>query len=376
MGIAIISTYPPRKCGIAEYTHDLRTALLAGGESYVPIFAMEINNSHADGEEVAYQIRKDQILDYIHAAEMINANPHINAVMLQHEFGLFGGLWGDYIIHLLKLINKPVFTTFHTVLETPNNEIVHIVETLAGLSQRVMTFSFKGISTLSSVYKIDPEKLIYFPLGVKDSKERPRHELKKTLNISHEIVASTFGLLSPNKGIELVLHAMQDVVKDHPEFLYMIIGVTHPETFRFFGEKYRQELLMLIYKLGLENNVMFVPHYLSNEALKDYIEVSDIYITPYHTKEQISSATLTLAASMGKAVLSTPYYYAEELLSGDCGILFPFRDTNMLAQKLRELIKNPNLIEALGSAAKNRTKGFAWPKIAHSYIRLMYGSDQ
>lgn len=375
MGIAIISTYPPRKCGIAEYTHDLRTALIANGESYVPIIALEKKHNHACGPEVVCRIRQEHIEDYINAAKMINSDSRIDAVMLQHEFSLFGGTCGRNIIELLKVIDKPVYTTFHTVLEFPDQEVLQTVMTIAHHSRRVMTFSLKGISFLSTIYKINHGKLLHIPLGVKEYLERSRPELKKALNLSHGIVASTFGLLSPNKGIELVLHVMPDIVRDHPEFMYVIIGVTHPEIFQAFGEKYREQLMMLIYQLGLENNVLFVPRYLSNEKLRDYIEASDIYITPYHTKEQISSATLTLAASLGSAIISTPYYYAEELLAENCGVLFPFKDKTSLTKRMKELIEKPKLREALGNAAKNKTRRFSWSKVARSYIELVGGRE-
>lgn len=306
---------------------------------------------------------------------MINSDSRIDAVMLQHEFGLFGGTYGRHIIELLKVIDKPVYTTFHTVLEFPDQEVLRTVMSIAHHSRKVTTFSVKGISFLSTIYKINSEKLLYIPLGVKEYWGRSRFELKKALNISHEIVASTFGLLSPNKGIELVLNAMPDIVRDHPEFMYMIIGVTHPEVSYANGEKYREQLMMLVYRLGLENNVLFVPRYLSNEKLRDYIEASDIYITPYHTKEQISSATLILAASLGRAIISTPFYYAEELLAGNCVVLFPFEDQVALARKIKELIEKPKLREALGSAAKNKTKRYAWPKVARLYINLMGGRE-
>ncbi|MEI7024948.1 glycosyltransferase [Paenibacillus sp. y28] len=376
MGIAIISSYPPRRCGIAEFTYDLRHAILSSGESEVPIIALTRDKADNYGSEVVFSVQQDRLEDYIQAAEFINRAPNIQAVSLQHEFGLFGGIFGNYIVELLSRLRKPVYTTFHTVINDPPEALSQTAIAIGNYSRRVITLSQSGIRFLQSTYNMPESKLVHIPLGVAAaSEEQQQATVKQKLGLANYTVAVTFGLISPNKGIETVLNSLPEVIKHSPQFMYYILGATHPEERRHHGEDYRNQLIEIVQTHGLENNVRFIPYFLSNEELLEYIMACDIYITPYLYKEQISSATLTLAAHQGKALLSSPYYYAEELLSDGCGMLFPFHDVPALTKQLNELIRNDDLRNQLGQAVKNKTASYTWPQVGRTYYEMIINDN-
>lgn len=368
MGIAIISTYPPNRCGVGEFASYLRQGLIDLGETEVSVIAVADEYRTDYGPEVIRQIKSDNLKDYEVVAEFLNSDA-IDAVILQHEFSMFGGPFGTYILELLKRLQKPVITTFHTIPQTPFTG--GILASIASLSNKVIALSQYGRQLLHSTHNIIPEKTIVIPNGVPVFPTRTKEQLKDELMLTNKTTAMTFGLLTANKGIESVLFSIPEVAKTNSEFLYLIIGATHPKEVMLHGEIYRNTLSAIVDQLGIKDHVRFIPNYLSDREIMDYLIAADIFITPYHYLEQNSSATLTYAAYHGKACLSTPYFYAEELLGDGSGLLFPFNDISTLQNHLKYLVANPDIRTLLGDAVKKKTQNYAWIESANKYLDLI-----
>ncbi|OGX68286.1 MAG: hypothetical protein A2189_08780, partial [Paenibacillus sp. RIFOXYA1_FULL_44_5] len=363
MGICIITTYPPRRCGLAEFSSYLRQGLLNAGETDVPIVALVNESGLNYSPEVIHHIRYGNLHDYDAAVPIINHSADIDAVILQHEFSLFGGQDDDYLFNLLARLTKPVLTVFHTIPDSFPSRESEIIKNISHVSKRVICLSERGKQFLHAVCNVEPQRIAVIPNGIPDIGPRSQEQLKEGIHAKNRIIAMTGGLLNPNKGIELVLYAMPRVVRKHPEFLYLIIGATLPHELQSNGESYRNKLHALSVQLGIADHVRFNGNYMSNEEFIDHLIASDIFITPYRGRNQNSSATLAYAAYYGKACISTPYYYAEELLGG-VGLLFPFNDHRSLAYQLNYLLDTPGVIRAFGDAAKQKTKHHAWPEVA------------
>lgn len=370
MGICIITTYPPRKCGLAEFSSYLRQGLLSAGETDVSIVALVNDYNSSYGPEVIHQIKNGSFHDYEAAVDIINS-PFIDAVILQHEFTLFGGQDDSYILNLLSRSNKPVITTFHTIPDSYPTRESEIVKALSHVNKRVICLSERGNHFLKLACNVEPDRIAVLPNGIPVIGPRSQEQLKEGIHAKNRIIAMTGGLLNPNKGIEIVLYAMPKVIRRHPEFLYLIIGATHPHELQYNGESYRNKLQALVVQLGIANHVRFNGNYLSNEEFIDHMIASDIFITPYRRRDQNSSATLTYAAFYGKACMSTPYYYAEELLGGGGGLIFPFDDYRSLAYQLNYLLDTPGAIRSFGEGAKQKTQHHSWPEVAKSYLQLI-----
>lgn len=366
MAICIISTYPPRHCGIAQFSFHLRKGLLAAGETDVKIVAIVDDNDSDYGPEVITQIRHENLHDYYQAIQLINQSEDIKCVILQHEFGIFRG--NEKL--LLQNINKPVVTTFHTVQKNPSPQMQEILTFVGTMSNKVVSIANYGKELLEVKYNIAPDKICVLPNGVPIFTPSPKYDELVRL-FFNRTVAISFGLLGPGKGIDLVLNAIPSVVAEHPEFLYVIIGETHPTLKKYYGESYRNDLYSIVERLGISKHVLFVNEYLSDQELVDYLLASDIFITPYRSMEQISSATLTFASHYGKACLSTPYFHAQELLGDGCGYLFPFTNVNTLSSMIKNLVSDPKLREELGAAVKLKTQHYSWDEVAKSYLNLV-----
>lgn len=373
MGIALISTYPPRRCGIASVALHLRRALLEAGEPYVPVVALVKDPSdQLVGPEVVFQIHHHQRTDFRRAGRFLNTLP-IRAVILEHEFSLFGGAMGSYVMELLQHLNKPVITVFHTITANATPLMVEMVRNVASRSAAVVALCERARGLLLSHFHVPVQKVVHLPNGAPLPPMDSGINWKERLGCQDRTLLMTFGLINPLKGIETALQAVAQVAPAHPELLYLILGATHPEEVRRHGERYRAELQNQVAALGIGNNVQFVNRYLSEEEVLQYLQATDMYVTPYLLKEQTSSATLAYAAFLGKALLSTPYDYAEELLANGAGYLFPFRDSALLAHGLRWLLDNPEARQSLGQAAKARAQEFAWPALGQRYRRLADG---
>ncbi len=374
MKIAYIGTYPPRECGIGTFTQNLVKGIAsAGDEEGVPnetiVIAMDDQDeSYNYPEEVQFKIRQEQQGDYIEAARFINLSG-ADVCILEHEFGIFGGQNGIYILPLLHRLEIPLIITLHTVLKTPSyNERAILIE-MCKMAARLVVMSHKAVDFLVNIYNVPPIKIELIEHGVPDLKFS--HEMaKKEYKLEAKKVILTFGFISRNKGIETVIRALPAIVERYPETVYIILGKTHPAVLRHSGEEYRIFLLLLVKKLKLEKHVLFLNEFINQKELFKYLYASDIYITPYLNEAQITSGTLSYAIGSGAAVISTPYWHAAELLADDRGILFPFNDSETLSVILMDLLDNPGKLKELRTKASAYAKEITWPKMGAKYNNL------
>lgn len=375
MKIAYISTYPPKRCGIGTFTNNLLQSVFSNTEQkqlddHAFVVALNEENNEFDyPEEVKYTIRTNHQKDYIKAARFINFSG-ADVVVLQHEYGIFGGEMGVYVLPLLHHLTVPVVTVCHTVLKNPSYIQRAILTEIGKKSSRLVVMSKLAVGFLKDIYKIPAQKIDIIEHGTPVFKPHAQSSLKKEYNLQDRTILLTFGLLSRNKGIETVLHALPEIVKKHPNVLYIVLGTTHPAVRKMFGEEYKDYLKILVNRYGLEANVFFYDKFVSEETLIDYLSMSDIYITPYLAKEQITSGTLSYAVGAGSCVLSTPYWHAEELLADERGILFDFKSNEQLADILSELLEKPEKLEKIRNKAFSYGKKLTWPKNGKVYLDL------
>jgi len=366
--VLFIGTYVPKECGIATFTSDLLNSV-SGENNNVHCEVIALNDpseTYNYPEEVVFQIQRDRIEDYYRAADYINQSD-IDIVCLQHEFGLFWGNAGDYIFSLISGINKPVISTMHTVIREPEPEYRIAIEKLIRYSQKLIVMSQTAVEMLKNVYKAPDDKIELIFHGVPDYPFNNCDKYKKKLNLKGAPLVLTFGLLSQNKGIESMLEALPEVVSQYPDLVYLILGATHPIIKKNFGETYRQYLQNKVSELGLEKNVVFHDKFVEKEELCNYILASDIYVSPYLSKEQIVSGALTYAIGMGKAIVSTPYWYAQEMLSDNRGLLVDFGDTEGFRKSLLHLIENPEECDNMRKKAYDFGRKMTWKNVGKQY---------
>ncbi len=379
MKIAFVGTYPPRQCGIGTFTNNLIKAIVANTEdkeikNHANVIALNnpgFENEYDYPEEVKFSIRQEHQRDYINAARYINLSDS-KACILNHEFGIFGGECGLYILPMLHRLEVPLIVTFHTILKEPSFVQKNIVQEISSVAQKIVVMSNKAVFFLKTIYEVPEEKIVLIEHGVPYFEGLSHNEVKKKYNFENRKVLLTFGLLSRNKGLETVLHALNKVVKKHPDILYIILGKTHPEVLKHSGEEYRDYLNMLKNKYNLQNNVHFLRTFVSEEVLFEYLTASDIYVTPYLNEAQITSGTLSYAVGAGTAVLSTPYWHAQELLAEGRGRLFDFKDHEGLAEIINEILDNPEKLNELRKKAYDYGKKIRWPIIGKEYLDLIY----
>jgi glycosyltransferase involved in cell wall biosynthesis len=376
-----ISTHLPRKCGIATFVNDLIGSVegaLGNGFASSVVAMHSPEEMHDYPARVRCQIRPEEIEDYLAAADFINESG-VDIVSLQHEYGLFNykkpfeGAGGNYIVSLLERLKVPVVTTFHTVLRDPINKMGSkvyrdVLISIARLSKQVVVLSHHAVKYLVEVYGIPESKISLIPHGVPDYPLANPADFKGAVGLSGRQVISTFGLLSSWKGIDYVIEAMAKVVEDHPSALYVILGATHPEWKRLKGEGYRDELVQRVSELGLKDNITFVDKFIEIEELITYLRASDIYITPYLGEDQIVSGTLAFAMATGNATISTPYFYAQEMLADGRGSLVPFRDSAALAQAVMHLLADDSRRHELQRRAYEYTRPMCWQQVAKQYV--------
>ncbi|MFX1485288.1 MAG: glycosyltransferase family 4 protein [Promethearchaeota archaeon] len=380
IGVAYVSSYAPRECGIATFTEDL-IQNIDTLKVLKPSGIIAINDpgsSYNYGNEVVWQIDEDEISSYKEAAEYIN-DSEFDLVNIQHEFGLWGGMWGKDLLTFLKKLNKPIVTTMHTTLfpdaeifQTPESVATHkkVVRGIAKASSAITVMTRMASHILQKSYRVDKEEIKVIPHGSPSFPFIQTEPAKKDLCLEGRTVLSTFGLISQDKGIEHAIKALPEIVTDHPDILYLIIGVTHPQVRMHQGEKYRKRLQRLVNKLDLRNNVRFHNRFLSKEELIQYLQATDVYICPYNKKEQLSSGTVTYAMGAGKPIISTPFYYAEELLAEGRGILCKFRSPRSITEGIRELVENPEKRASIEKLAYEHGQSMTWPNVASKYIDL------
>jgi len=366
--VLFIGTYVPKECGIATFTSDLLNSVY--GEYHdVHCEVIALNNpseTYNYPEEVVFQIERNEIEDYYRAADYINQSD-VDIVCIQHEFGLFGGDAGDYIFALLSGISKPVITTMHTVIREPEPEYRASTEKLIKYSEKLVVMSQTAVDMLKDVYEAPEDKIEVIFNGLPDYPFNNCEKYKKMLNLKGSPLVLTFGLLSENKGIESMLEALPYVISQYPYLVYLILGATHPMVKKIHGEAYRQHLKNKVLELGLENNVIFHDKFVEKEELCNYILASDIYASPYLSREQIVSGALTYAIGMGKAIVSTPYWYAQEMLSDNRGLLVDFGDTDGFRRSLLYLIENPEECNIMRKKAYDFGRKMTWENVGREY---------
>ena len=374
--IAFISSFRPRKCGIATFTSDLIENIgTAGGIEFKPsVVAIQSGNEHKYTKPVEFVIRRDIAADYIDAADSLNSK-NMDVISLQHEFGLFGGEGGSHISLLLKRLKAPIVTTLHTILERPSAEYFDALVEVCDESETVIVMNERGIRMLTDTYGVPKRKIKLIPHGIPDISFNHRGLHKRNLGFSNRKVILTFGLIGRNKGIEVMLKAMPAIIKTHPEALYIVLGTTHPEVVKHEGYSYRDELLHIIEDLKIQNNIIFYERFVSDPVLKQFLSAVDIYVTPYLFKEQLTSGTLAFAVGAGKAVVSTPYWAAEELLADGRGKLVPFDNSEQMASAIIELLGDPYALNQMQLRAYEYGRGMIWPRIGEGYWNLFTGGS-
>lgn len=367
--IAYLSTYPPRECGIAIFTKDLIGTMdrLGEFELAIVIAVNEKDTIYAYDRRVRFQIERNSVEDYIRAADYINSS-EVNLVSLQHEFGLFGGEWGDYIDSFLEHVRKPIVTTFHTVEPSLGRKPQAVLDTVASHSTAIVVMTQRGRQILEG-YGVPRKKISVIQHGCLDVPFVDSEDVKGLLGLKDRIVLSTFGLISRGKGIEYAIQALPSVIAEEPRVIYLVIGETHPEVRKAEGEQYRIKLMRLVDDLGLRGYVKFHNRFLSKRELIWYLQATDIYVTPYVSPNQISSGTLITALGTGKAVVSTPYLHAKEALANERGLFCRFKDHNSVAECITRLL-NDKLRRKMEKRAYKYSRGFVWRKIAKRYADL------
>ncbi len=376
MKMLIVSSYPPRECGLATFSNDIVNAVarMFGNTLPVEICALQNGeNQHKYSNEVTYILSTSLLQEYRMTAEKINEQDDIGLVCIQHEFGLFGGTHGDYLLAFLLALNKPVVTVFHSVLPEPDKKRKKIVQAIANLSNRIIVLTKKSQEVLINQYGYQKAKIIIIPHGTHIVLWKQKEILKDKYHYSGKIVLSTFGLISENKSIETVLYALPEIVKKHPEVIYLVIGKTHPEIIKKEGEKYRNMLMETIQELHLENNVLFINEYLELKQLLDYLTLSDIYLFTSKDPNQAVSGTLAYAMSCGCAVISNPIPHAIETLDDGTGILLErFGKPEEFQKAILKLIENKEERIGMARNAFSSTHATTWENIAIKY-GLLFG---
>ena len=367
--VAVIGNYLPRHCGIATFTTDLCEAISAEFGT-ARLLALPVNDTELGYDypaRVRWSLAQDDITSYQDATEFLNFN-NIDMVCLQHEYGIFGGAAGSHILHLLRGLKMPVVTTLHTVLREPDPDQLRVMEEIAELSDRVIVMSQLSAQFLQEIYKVPGNKIDMVPHGVPDLPFLDPNFYKDRFGVEGKAVLLTFGLLSPNKGIENVIQAMPEILSKHENVVYLVAGATHPHVLRRDGDKYRNSLKTLAREAGVESQVMFHDRFASPEEMAEFIGAADIYITPYRHEAQVVSGTLAYALGAGKAIISTPYWHAIELLDDRRGALVPFQNPEAIAQKTIELLTTPALRHAMRKRAYLFARDMVWKKVAQGYM--------
>src|SRR5229473_305244 len=367
--IAVIGNYLPRHCGIATFTTDLCEAISAEYGS-ARLFAVPVNDTesgYAYPARVRLALQQDDLSSYEQAADFLNFT-NFDLVCLQHEYGIFGGAAGSHILSLLRRLKMPVITTLHTILREPNPDQRLVMEEIAGISDRLIVMSQLSSQFLQEIFKVPGSKIDMVPHGVPDLPFLDPNFYKDQFGVEGKAVLLTFGLLSPNKGIENVIQALPQILSKHKNVVYMVAGATHPHILRREGDKYRAHLQALAKEVGVESNVIFHDRFVSPEEMVAFIGAADIYITPYRHEEQVVSGTLAYALGAGKAIISTPYWHAIELLDDRRGALVPFQDPDAIARKTVELLTTPALRHAMRKRAYLFGRDMVWKKAAQGYM--------
>ena len=371
--IAVIGNYLPRQCGIATFTTDLSQSLareLSNEDNLINVAMDDTPEGYNYPHQVKFRIRQNVQSDYFWAADYLNANQY-DAAIVQHEYGIYGGDDGSHILQMIQSLKMPVITNLHTVLENPTDGQRKVMKGLAKYSDRLLVMSKKAFDILTKVYDIDKKMISFVPHGIPDASFKSPGVYNKSLGLENKDVILTFGLLGPDKGIETMINAMPSIIKEHPNTIYLILGQTHPHIIEKTGDSYRRELQQLVNKLGMKNHVIFHNQFVKLETLVQYLQTSKIYAIPYLKKEQITSGTLSYALGVGAAVVSTPFWHAEELLANGRGKLVPFKDSEAMAREINNLLSNDNEREMMRFKAYQYGRSMIWKEVSKLHLDLI-----
>jgi glycosyltransferase involved in cell wall biosynthesis len=368
--IAFVGDYLPRKCGIATFTKDLYSSI---AKEFPTIHCSVVSvNDVGEGydypTEVRFEITEQDLTSYLRAADFLNIT-NVDVICLQHEFGIFGGPAGSHLLALLREMRVPIVTTLHTILREPSAQQRRVMRELIQLSTRLVVMTEQGRELLQEVYHASPSKIDIIPHGIPDLPFLAPNFFKDEFGVAGMQVLLTFGLLSPNKGIEYAFRALPEIIKEFPNTIYIVLGQTHPNLIREEGEAYRLSLERLAKDLGVEKHIVFFDRFVELEELMRFIGAADIYLTPYLTESQITSGTLAYAFGAGKAVVSTPYWHAVELLAGDRGKLVPFRDAKAISVAVSELLRDAPLRDSMQKNAYNMGRDMVWKHVGQLYMK-------
>ena len=378
--IVYLSTYPPRKCGIASFTQDLAAAIdkIANPKIKSKIIALnDDGNSYDYSDKVLYQIKDIDIKDYVKVAQKINKNNKIKLVSIQHEFKIFGSDYGENLLVFLEKLKKPIVTTFHTVLPYPSGNRKKIIRSIAGKSDCLIVMSKYAVEILRRDYGPINSKIVVIPHGIHDAPYKPNTLIKEQLGYADKQIITSFGFLRPGRnecssgrGYEYVLDALPNVIKKFPNVLYLIIGITHPNTLKREGGKYRHSLKRKVKELGLEKHVKFINKHLPLNKLLNFLQASDICISSALNPDQIVSGTLAYAMGCGRPVIATPFAHAKEAITSKTGIIVELRNPKSYAKAIIKLLSNPELRNKMGRNAYSYTRPMIWPNIASDYKKV------
>lgn len=367
MNIGFLSTYPPRQCGLATFTEDLANEF--GGETLIrPSILAVADKEEYKNPQVRYILSQHDRKCYPLAA--LWANAHLDLLVIEHEFGIFGGECGEYILDLAQKLEIPFIVTTHTVLLEPYRKHWTILHELGRLGAKVVTMARNSIPLLTGIYGMDPEKIVFIPQGIPAMQTQSREKLKSDYGWQDTAVISSFGLANPFKGYEYGIEAVAEIVPEHKNLIYLILGKTHPNVKGIIGEKYRHYLMYQAERLGVREHIHFIDKYLSKREIVTYLSLSDIYLSPYLTKDQAVSATLAYAMGCGRVIVSTPYPYAEEMLGDGRGLLADFNDAGSLAACIRAVLDDPVRKKEMERKTLAVAKTMSWPTVAGQYAEL------
>ncbi|MDH5670626.1 MAG: glycosyltransferase family 4 protein [Myxococcales bacterium] len=366
--IALLGSHPPRRCGIATFTAHLGSALreLAPEVDCFAVAMDDVGKQYDYPDQVHCRVQEGKPASYRRAADFLNVND-VAVLSVQHEYGIFGGKAGAHVLNLLRGVRAPIVTTLHTILEEPSAAQRAVMDELCQLSERLVVMSKDGATLLHRVHGVAPTKIDLIPHGIPALPDAARS--KRLLGVEGQPILLTFGLLSPDKGIEQVIEALPAIVARHPRALYIVLGATHPHVKEQQGEAYRVLLDSRAHLLGVEQNVIFHDRFVSETELVHFLSAADVYITPYRKAEQTTSGTLAYAVGCGKAVISTPYRYAQEQLAEGRGVLVPFQDSAAMASEVIDLISDDSRRHEIERRCSSFGQAMAWPTVAEAYMR-------
>jgi len=367
--VAFVGNYSPRQCGIATFTTDLCEAIATQypQKTCIALPVNDIETGYEYPSRVRFELTEKDVDSYRRAADFLNIS-NVDLLSLQHEYGIFGGIAGSHILVLLRELRMPIVTTLHTILRDPDPDQKRVLEEIAALSDRLVVMSKRGAEFLNEVYSVPLEKIDLIPHGIPDVPFVDPSFYKDLFGVEGKIVLLSFGLLSASKGFENVIAAMPAILAKHPNVVYLVLGATHPQVLLNEGETYRLSLQWLAQEKGVEGQVIFYNSFISLEKLVEFISAADIYITPYLNEAQITSGTLAYTLGAGKAIISTPYWYAEEMLAEGRGVLVPFRDPAALADHVINLLDNESERHAMRKRAYVFGREMIWPHVAKRYM--------